>query len=388
MSGSALRLGLVAAGGLSLAAWIAILADPRRPWDLEPIGEDLDSPGPPSWPSVTAVVPARDEAALLPTTLPALLAQDYPGSWRVVLVDDRSRDGTAGVARTLAGGRLGMIEGESLPHGWAGKVWALDQGARAAGDPDYLLFTDADIVHAPGSLRALVTDAVGSELAATSRMARLHCRSLAERLVIPPFLLFFNLLYPMRRVNDPASPTAALAGGCILLRRDALERAGGLAAIRGEIIDDVNLGRLLKGAGEAIRLAVSRTDVVSVRSHSLASAWRMVRRTAFDELRYSWLRLGGTVFGLLVLFAVPPGLVAVALAGGSPARRVTTGVLGGGAWALSAAVYRRTVRYFGLHPLWAATLPAGGVLYGGMTVDSAARHLGRLLRREHDSERW
>ena len=189
------------------------------------------------------LVPARNEADVLPSTLPALLAQDYPGAWRLVVVDDRSSDGTAEIARTC-GAR--HVPGTDLPEGWVGKVWALEQAARHAGEPDYYLLTDADIRHAPRSLRRLVAESEAAGLALNSRMARLRCQAPAERLLIPPFVLFFNLLYPMRRVNDPRSRVAAAAGGCVLLRRDALERAGGFAAIRDRVIDDVSLARAVK----------------------------------------------------------------------------------------------------------------------------------------------
>ncbi|MEZ0285387.1 MAG: glycosyltransferase, partial [Thermoleophilia bacterium] len=184
------------------------------------------------------MVPARNEAEALPLTLPALLAQDYPGDWRVALVDDRSRDATAAVARRAGDGdpRLEVVPGAALPEGWAGKVWALEQGRRAAAArvpaPELLLLTDADILHAPGSLRALVAEAEAGVLDLVSRMARLRCESRAERLLIPAFVLFFFLLYPMRWANRPGGRLAAAAGGCVLVRADALARAGGLEAIR------------------------------------------------------------------------------------------------------------------------------------------------------------
>jgi hopene-associated glycosyltransferase HpnB len=365
---------LVALGGASLLAWLAVLALPARPWDLRPIGEDEPAPpAPERWPSVRVLVPARNEAALLPLTLPALAAQDYPGEWHVVVVDDRSTDRTAAVARALATSRISVVDGAALPEGWAGKVWALG----AAGPVEYLLLTDADVRHAPGSLRRLVAESEASVLALDSRMARLACEAWPERLLIPPFVFFFNLLYPMRLVNDPSRREAAAAGGCVLLRREALERAGGFAAIRGEVIDDVNLARRVQAAGGRLRLAVSRSDVVSLRRYeSIGAVWRMVRRTAFDELRYSWLRLLGTILGLGVLFLVPPGLVVVAAAwsGAGAGWRTALAGLGAAAWIALAAAFLPTVRYFRLSPAWALTLPLGGILYGGMTVDSALRH--------------
>jgi hypothetical protein len=195
-------------------------------------------------------------------------------------------------------------------------------------------------------------------------MAKLHCESAAEKLLIPPFVYFFNLLYPMRRV----SRRPAAAGGCLLVRRDALERAGGFEAIRDRVIDDVSLARALAPEGP-IRLAVSRADVVSVREHDLAGVWRMVRRTAFTQLRRSWALLELTVALLLVLFAAPPALTIAAAAQGD---RVAL-ALAAPAWALLVALYLPTVRYFRLAPTWAATIPLAACLYGAMTVDSAAR---------------
>ena len=404
---STLLSALVASGATALAAWLACLADPARAWSFRPIAEAAPPPPPPPRrPSVRIVVPARDESAMLPATLPALLAQDYPGEWAVVLVDDRSADGTAEVARAVAAGvaasdaaatsdaaapaRLGPLPleigtGAPLPAGWVGKVWALAQGVEAAGACDYLLLTDADIRHAPGSLARLVAESEADGLALNSRMARLRCESAAERLLVPPFVLFFNLLYPMRRVDDPASRVAAAAGGCVLVRCDALAAAGGLAAIRGEIIDDVNLGRALKGPvrrgtpGRPIRLQLSRSDVVSVRPYcSLGPIWRMVRRTAFTELRHSYVLLVVAVAGLALLFALPPALVpvgAVAAATGQPGWGAVLAGLGAAGWLATAAVAWRATRFFGLSPGWALTLPLAGVLYGGMTLDSGRMHL-------------
>jgi hopene-associated glycosyltransferase HpnB len=254
--------------------------------------------------------------------------------------------------------------GTALPPGWVGKVWALEQARRAAGDPDYYLLTDADIRHAPGSLRRLVAESEAAGLALNSRMARLRCAAPAEKLLIPPFVYFFNLLYPMRRVNR----RPAAAGGCMLVRRDALEAAGGFEAIRDRVIDDVGLARALAPHGP-IRLAVSRSDVDSLRAHDFRGIWRMVRRTAFTELRRSWALLALTVALLLLLFAVPPVVTVVGFATGD----VLAGAIAAAAWVLLTALYVPTIRYFRLSPAWATTLPLAGCLYGAMTVDSAVR---------------
>jgi hopene-associated glycosyltransferase HpnB len=381
---NALAVAAVAAEALAFAAWLGVLFARARAWSLHPIAEDEPAPEPAVWPGVHVLVPARDEAESLPQTLPALLGQDYPGRWRVILVDDRSEDGTADVATAVAGGdaRLTVLDGGQLPPGWVGKVWALEQGveesARDPQRPDYLLLTDADIRHAPGSLRRLVAESEAGGLALNSRMARLRCVTGPERLLIPPFVYFFNLLYPMRYVNDLRSRVAAAAGGCMLLRRTALERAGGLTSIRGEIIDDVNLARHVKRLGKPIRLSVSRSDVVSLREYgSVAAVWRMVRRTAFDELRYSWALLAATLVALAVLFLAPPaavagGAVAAAL-GAAPAWSSAVGLLGLAAWGAATVAFLPTVWYFGLRPWWSLTLPLAGLLYGGMTLDSGVR---------------
>jgi hopene-associated glycosyltransferase HpnB len=364
-----------AVGALSLLCWVAVALRPGRAWDCRPVAEDEPAPPEPrSWPSVCILVPARNEAQMLPRTLPALLAQDYPGQWRVVVVDDRSSDGGAEAAASAGAGRVSLLRGAALPEGWAGKVWAMQQGAAAATER-YLLLSDADILHAPGSLRRLVAESEAGGLALNSRMARLRCESSAERLLIPAFVWFFGLLYPMRRVNRPESRAAAAAGGCVLLRRDALDRAGGFESIRGEIIDDVNLARRIKGAGGALRLSLSRGDVRSLRDYpTLWTVWRMVRRTAFTELKRSWLRLAGVLLVMTLMFAAPPLLLAggLALAALEP-RALSAAAAGLASWALLAALYRPAVRFFGLSGARALALPLVGALYGLMTLDSALR---------------
>ncbi|MGH7963056.1 MAG: glycosyltransferase [Candidatus Binatia bacterium] len=404
---------LVFLGAISVVIWLGILMHPARPWDFQPVGDDgALPPTPPAWPSVCILIPARNESTALPHTLPALLQQDYLGDWAVILIDDRSTDGTANIARQIAEAsgvaeRLTILSGAALPRGWVGKVWALEQGARYCGlpipssklqvfnpqsairNPQYLLLTDADIHHAHESLRRLVAESEAGSLALNSRMARLRCISGAERLLIPAFVFFFNLLYPMRRVNDQRSAVAAAAGGCVLLASSALERTGGFAGIKNEIIDDVSLARQIKRLDVPIHLALSRHTVESLRTYdSLAAVWAMVRRTAFTELRYSWLRLAGTLAGLALMFLLPllwmfggavlilasvSGWFAVSLPGS-----IILMIEGFCAWLLMALVYRPAVHFFGLSGLWAWTLPLAGILYGAMTVDSALRYLAGI----------
>ena len=364
-----------AVGALSFLCWVAVAVRPGRAWDLQPVAEDEPAPpAPASWPSVCILVPARNEGAMLPRTLPALLAQDYPGDWRVLVVDDRSTDGTAEAARAPGGGRVSVLAGATLPEGWAGKVWALRQGAAAATER-YLLLSDADILHAPSSLRRLVAESEAGGLALNSRMARLRCESPAERLLIPSFVWFFGLLYPMRRVNRPDSRVAAAAGGCVLLRRDALEKAGGFESIRGEIIDDVNLARRIKASGAPIRLALSRDDVRSLREYpTLGPVWRMVRRTAFTELKRSWLLLAGALLTMTLMFLAPPllllGGAALALADPHYLALALPGFL---SWTFMAWIHRPAPRFFGLGGARALALPLAGALYALMTLDSALR---------------
>ena len=278
-----------------------------------------------SLPVVCAVVPARNEAELLPTTLRSLLLQDYPGSLNVFLVDDRSTDRTANFAEGVAHAvdkpqQLHIISGVSLPPGWSGKLWAVEQGIKSASKfaPDYFLLTDADIEHDPGNLRRLVAKAVQEDLDLVSVMVRLRCESFWEKLLIPAFVFFFQKLYPFRWVNNPNNPTAAAAGGSILIAREALERIGGIQVIRQALIDDCALAQAVKrGTREKfsqspipsqgrIWLGLS-TLTSSLRPYdSLATIWDMVARTAYTQLNYSPLLLLGTLVGMPLIYLAPP----------------------------------------------------------------------------------
>ena len=294
-------------------AWLYLVAGHGGYWRtsqrLPRVGGEPDA-----WPDVVAVVPARNEAEMLPVTLPALLGQEYPGALTVIVVDDGSSDGTGEVAARIAAGSgrtLRVISGAPPPDGerWAGKVWAMAQGLRAAGrrGPDgYVLFTDADIAWEAHTLRRLVAAAEGDDRDLVSQMALLRTATGWERVVVPAFVYFFAQLYPFRRVNVPGSRTAAAAGGCMLIRRGALEKAGGLAPISGALIDDVAMGRMIKRQRGRCWLGLTR-QVVSVRPYPrLASLWQMVARSAYTQLRYSPVLLAGTLVGLLFLYALPP----------------------------------------------------------------------------------
>jgi hopene-associated glycosyltransferase HpnB len=377
---------------VSAAAWVYLVAARDGFWRtsqrLPAARQD-----PAAWPAVAAVVPARNEAESLPGTLPALLGQDYPGPFRVYLVDDTSDDGTGLVAAELGekaaaggGAALTVVRGRPRPDGWAGKVWAMAQGftaatgAGAAGEavPDYALFTDADIWAAPSALRDLVRSAEADDRALVSQMALLRAETAWERLIVPAFVYFFAQLYPFAAVNAPRRRTAAAAGGCMLIAVPALRRSGGLERIKDALIDDVALGTLLKRSGQRTWLGLS-TAVRSIRPYpDLASLWHMIARSAYVQLRYNPLLLAGTLTGLLVLYAAPPagalaGLIAAAAGHGGPATAVA-GLTGLAGWALMAASFVPMLRLYRLSALRAPALPLVALLYAAMTADSARRH--------------
>ncbi|HEX6932672.1 MAG TPA: glycosyltransferase [Streptosporangiaceae bacterium] len=372
---------LLAASALAVAAWIYLLAARGGFWRTDQRLPPASGSGPVRWPVVVAVVPARDEAAMLPQTLPTLLSQRYDGVLTVLLVDDESSDGTAEVAAKLAAelgqdasARLRVLSGEPTPPGWAGKVWAMAQGLRAAGEADYVLFTDADIGYAPGEVSALVRSAIADDRVLVSQMALLRTETVAERLLIPAFVYFFAQLYPFRLVNRRGGRAAAAAGGCMLVSRQALAAAGGLEPISGARIDDVALGGLLKRAGGDCWLGFT-TEVVSRRRYDgVGEIWDMVARSAYTQLRYSPLLLAGTVLGMIWLYLLPVAAAAAGLAlvagGGAP----WLAVAGLAGWAIMAVSYLPVLRLCRLSPAWAVCLPLIGVLYTAMTVSSALRH--------------
>jgi hopene-associated glycosyltransferase HpnB len=369
---------IVAVCAVAALAWAYLLAGHGGYWRTDQWLPPAADPA--AWPSVAAVVPARNEAAVLPDTLPSLLGQAYPGPFRVVLVDDESSDGTAAAARRI-GGRAGpqVLPGSPTPPGWAGKVWAMEQGLRAADDADYLLFTDADIGFAPDVVAALVRAAEADDRGLVSQMALLRAATFWERLLVPAFVYFFAQLYPFRRVNAPGARTAAAAGGCMLVRRGDLAAAGGLPRIRGARIDDVALGRLLKRPPDPVRcwLGLS-TGVVSRRPYPrLSGLWDMIARSAYTQLRYSPVTLAGTLAGLLWLYAAPPaatvgGLAWLAAGGGQTAAWLAAAGVAG--WALMAASYVPMLRLYRLSPWRAPSLPVIAILYAAMTADSARRY--------------
>lgn len=359
----------------SLAAWVWLLLGQGFFWRTD---QRMPPRGvaPERWPSVAIVVPARDEADMLPVSLPSLLTQDYPGVAEVFLVDDGSGDGTADVARALSvryGGLPVTVTSPGEPEpGWTGKLWAVRHGmalARAR-RPEYLLLTDADIAHEPDSLRELVRAAESGGFDLVSQMARLRVSSVWERLVVPAFVYFFSQLYPFRWVNRPGARTAAAAGGCVLLRTRAADRARVPESIRQAVIDDVSLARAVRRRGGRIWLGLAER-VDSVRPYPrLADLWRMVSRSAYTQLRHSPVLLLGTVLGLALVYLAPPVALVAGLLGGDP----VAAWAGGAAWAVMAGTYLPMLRYYRQSPWSAPLLPFTALLYLLMTVDSAVRH--------------
>jgi len=368
----------------SLAAWIGLLAGRGLFWwptpRLEPSEKDRAAMSG-GRPSVVAVIPARNEADVLGSTLPTVLAQDYDGPFRAVLVDDRSDDGTADAARAAAAGRtaerLAVLSGEPLPEGWSGKVWAMHQGVTGPTDaPDYFWLTDADIAHEPWVLSALVSKAETDDRDLVSTMATLRVESGWDRLLVPAFVYFFAKLYPFRFVNASRRRSAGAAGGCVLVRRHALERAGGLAAMHSALIDDCALARRVKAAGGRLWLGFC-SGVRSVRRYgTLASVWGMVARSAYAQLGHSPLVLAGTVLGMLFLYALAPAasIAGIVAAGFGVQGALVMTAVGVGTWGLISASFLPVLQHHGVSWRAAPLLPLAGVLYTAMTVSSAHRH--------------
>jgi hopene-associated glycosyltransferase HpnB len=346
---------------LALLAWLYLVFAHGRFWQAGPA---LDPARPLASPPVTIVLPARDEAESIARCLASLLAQDYGGKLRVVLVDDGSTDGTGEIARALDDPRLTVLTGRARPPGWAGKLWAVAQGV-AATDHSLVLLTDADIVHDPAHLATLVAQAERTGVDMVSEMVALNCASFAEHALVPAFVYFFQLLYPFARVNDGLHATAAAAGGTVLIRNRALTRIGGIAAIKGALIDDVALASAVKRGG---RIWLGHSQLArSIRPYpGVGDIWRMVTRSAYVQLRYSPLLLVLTTLGLGLVFMVPP---LAALFAHHAAR-----AMGWAAWLLMAGSFIPTLRRFGLSWLWGVVLPPIAAFYMAATIAAAIDH--------------
>jgi hopene-associated glycosyltransferase HpnB len=356
---------------LSLLIWLYLVGAHGRFWAS---GPQLPPATPAELPDVDIIVPARDEAQTIGPVIASLLAQNYAGRFRVILVDDNSTDGTAALAGTAP--NLTILSGRPKAEGWSGKLWALSQGIAASSAP-VLLFCDADIVHDPRHLSSLVSRLTASgqpsRVDMVSEMVRLNCTSFAERALVPAFVYFFQMLYPFARVNAPRSKVAAAAGGTVLIRREALERIGGIAAIKHALIDDVSLAKAVKAAGSAIYLGHSGL-ATSIRPYpQWRDLWQMISRTAFTQLRYSATLLVLTLIGLTLVWWVP---TCAALFGYGLAR-----LAGIAAFVLAALSYLPTLVRYRRSPLWALALPLIAAFYMAATLGSALNYwLGRGAR--------
>lgn len=358
-----------------LVIWLYIAFLRGNFWRLEE--DNLELKPLEKWPRVVAIVPARNEAATIARAVTSLLGQEYPGEFEIIVVDDQSDDGTAALARKAAEEfgatrRLSIQTVAVLSPGWTGKLWALNEGISAASGkaPDFFWFTDADIVHAPDALRRLVFRAETESLDLASLMVLLQAKTFPEKLLIPPFLHFFLMLYPPRWIADPQKRTAGAAGGCILLRRAALERIGGLAPIRNEVIDDCALARAVKKTGGKIWMGVTRASISLREYKTFAEIRDLIARTAFTQLRYSSVLLAATLLGLFVTYWLPWLLF---LAGEDPAW-----LFGSTAASLMTVTFLFTVKFYNRSAIWALTLPFAAAFYGYATFLSAIRYwLGR-----------
>ena len=360
----------------ALLAWLILLFGRGAFWRADQRLPPSENGAQRTWPEVTAVVPARNEAEGIGDCVSALLRQDYPGVLHVIVVDDQSSDGTAERAREAASrlgaaSRLEVLRGAPLPENWAGKVWAMAQGVNAAGLVPLLWFTDGDIVHGPDVLQRLVIQAEDQNRSLVSLMVMLSCRSFWERLLIPPFIFFFQMLYPFPWVNNPRRVLAGAAGGCMLLRRETLEKAGGFVAMRAARIDDCTLAALVKPHG-AIWLGLG-TESYSLRDYQrLGEIWRMVARSAYVQLQFSPWRLLGATLGMIFLYVWPVGVLLFGLWTGN-IWLVLPALL---ACLLMLMAYLPSLRLYALNPLWMFSLPLAALLYTLMTLDSARRHYG------------
>lgn len=350
--------------GIAALAWLALLLLAGRVWRVR---EWLDAPAgaaAPDLSEVTAIVPARNEAATIAECLVALAGQG--AGLRVVVVDDQSEDETRAIASRLPIRGLRVVPGRPVPAGWVGKVWALEQG-RAHADTRYTLLLDADIGLCPGILGALLHKMQREQLHLVSLMARLPMERFFDRLLLPAFVYFFKLLYPFALSNSPRWPqVAAAAGGCILLETRVLDAIGGFAALRAELIDDCALAKLAKARAFRTWLGLTRSAAVLRPHYGLAAIGNMVARTAFTQLRGSAARLLLLSGLFMALFFLPP----IALLAGDAAAR---GLAAAGLAAMAAS-YVPVLAFYRVPVAWALALPASAGLLLAMTWVSAARH--------------
>jgi hopene-associated glycosyltransferase HpnB len=374
----------LAIAAISLAIWLYLFAARGNFWNLHPLDDDDTTyPALSNWPAVTAIIPARNEAETIAQTIASLTQQNYLGKFSIVVIDDHSEDATAKLAQEFAqvsrtnpnsNIEITILSAPPLQPGWTGKLSALNAGVESVRDQStYFWFTDADIVHAPDTLARLVARAENNNLDLTSLMVLLRAQTLPEKFLIPPFLFFFLMLYPPQKIANSKSKTAGAAGGCILLRRAALERIGGLASIRNEVIDDCALARAVKHSRAGANATPPKIWMgLTRKSHSLraystfAEIRDMIARTAFTQLRYSTLLLLGTLLGLAITYLAP---IALLFAHDTPTRLVALST-----WLLMSLLFLPTVRFYRISTHWSATLPLAALFYAAATFLSATRY--------------
>ncbi|HHT9159018.1 MAG: hypothetical protein A3G70_00155 [Planctomycetes bacterium RIFCSPLOWO2_12_FULL_39_13] len=368
------ELTLLSVCSVSAFIWLALTFMPAR-WRMSERWEAVGNPYLPvsKLPSLSVIVPARNESTSLPQTLPSWLAQEYPES-EIILIDDDSSDGTEDCARGIAEQYkhdVRILKGIPPPPGWTGKLWALQQGISVSSG-EWLLFTDADIRHSPNLWRGLVTKAMNEQRAMVSLMALLDTVGMWARLLIPAFVYFFHLLYPFDKVKDLRSKVTAAAGGCILISRQALDKIGGIAGHSDAWIDDLALAKRIKRAGLSLSLSLTKS-AVSIRPYrQLCDVWNMVSRSAFTQLQCSWLALIGTVLGMSILFIFP--IFGIFLSGIGGVYYITASI-SFFAFLLMSVTYIPILRFYNLSLIQAFTLPLTGTLYLTMTVSSAINHV-------------
>jgi hopene-associated glycosyltransferase HpnB len=364
---------------LSLVIWLFLILFWGQFWRVNHQLEankdkDIDNN---TLPTVCVIIPARNEADVIPVSLRSLLLQDYPGKFTIFLVDDQSSDGTANVAQEVAYAldktpQLQIVTSTSLPPGWTGKLWAMEQGLQTASTltPDYFLLTDADIEHDPSNLHRLVAKAEAQKLDLVSIMVRLRCQSFWEQLLIPAFVFFFQKLYPFSWVNNPKKANAAAAGGCILIHSEALNRIGGLQIIRQALIDDCSLAKAVKSTHGKIWLGLS-TLTYSLRPYdSLKTIWDMVARSAYTQLNYSPFLLIGSLLGMTLVYLLPPIAIIFGLVLGNWIITLISFI----GYLLMTFAYFPIIRFYKCSPVFAFSLPIIAFLYTSMTIDSALQH--------------
>lgn len=367
---------------LSLIIWLYLILARGKFWLCDQFLDDnLTIKTRDNYPQITIVIPARNEADVLPVSLKSLLKQDYPSQYNIILVDDQSSDRTGEIAQEIAQNysnfaQLTVIEGKPLPKGWSGKLWAINQGIEYANnnfDSDYFLLTDADIKHDRNNINQLTAKAETDNLDLVSLMVRLRTENWWEKWLIPAFIFFFQKLYPFPAINNPQSKVSGAAGGCILIKKEALERIGGIASLKEALIDDCTLGKLVKDtlpANRGIWLGLT-TTTTSLREYpNLTPIWNMVARTAFTQLNYSPWLLIGTLFGMFLTYLVAP----IGLIVGIVNQDLTIIIICVIIWGLMCLSYYPTVRLYKLSPLGTISLPLIAFLYSLMTIDSAVKH--------------